>query len=297
MSKKTVQMLEHSIDHTSSNLAKIKLFRSLFVGREDVFARRYENEKKGTSGYTPCCRNQWGAGCVLKQHKKCSECTMRQYVPVSDEVIRWHLRGKDADMKTFAMGIYPMEADETVRVAVIDFDESSWRRDAILTVRKARELGLTVALEKSRSGKGAHLWFFLLTSIAAKAIREVLTYVMTLVIEEHPEVSLDSYDRIIPNQDTLPKGGFGNLIALPLQAEPRRVDNSVFVNDDWMPYADQWAYLSSVEGISRNTVEILLQKARSERRLLLPSVRMMSDSEHPWTFFLPLWSTGGMCRA
>jgi len=225
VSKKTVQMLEHSIDHTSSNLAKIKLFRSLFAGREDVFARRYENEKKGTSGYTPCCRNQWGAGCVLKQHKKCSECSVRQYVPVSDEVIRWHLRGKDADMKTFAMGIYPMEADETVRVAVIDFDESSWRRDAILTVRKARELGLSVALEKSRSGKGAHLWFFLQTSVSAKAIREVLTYVMTLVIEEHPEVSLDSYDRIIPNQDTLPKGGFGNLIALPLQAEPRRVDN------------------------------------------------------------------------
>ena len=285
-------MLEHSIDHSSSNLAKIKLFRSLFVGREDVFARRYENEKKGTSGYTPCCRNQWGAGCVLKQHKKCSECTVRQYVPVSDEVIRWHLRGKDADMKNFVMGIYPMEADETVRVAVIDFDGSSWRRDAILTVRKARELGLTVALEKSRSGKGAHLWFFLQTSVSAKAIREVLTYVMTLVIEEHPEVSLDSYDRIIPNQDTLPKGGFGNLIALPLQAEPRRADNSVFVNDDWMPYPDQWAYLSSVEGISQSTVEILLQKARSERRLLLPSVRMMSDSEHPWTFFLPLWSTG-----
>ena len=154
-------MLEHSINHSSSNLAKINLFRSLFVGREDVFARRYENEKKGTSGYTPCCRNQWGAGCVLKQHKKCSECTVRRYVPVSDEVIRWHLRGKDADMKNFVMGIYPMEADETVRVAVIDFDESSWRRDAILTVRKARELGLSVALEKSRSGKGAHLWFFL----------------------------------------------------------------------------------------------------------------------------------------
>jgi len=128
-------------------------------------------------------------------------------------------------MKNSVMGIYPMEADETVRVAVIDFDESSWRRDAILTVRKARELGLSVALEKSRSGKGAHLWFFLQTSVSAKAIREVLTYVMTLVIEEHPEVSLDSYDRIIPNQDTLPKGGFGNLIALPLQAEPRRVDN------------------------------------------------------------------------
>ncbi|MGN0833960.1 MAG: TOTE conflict system archaeo-eukaryotic primase domain-containing protein [Kiritimatiellia bacterium] len=283
---------EAPIDHTASNLEKIKLFRSIFAGRQDVFARRYENKKKGTSGYAPCCQNQWGAGCVLKQHKKCSECPVRQHIPISDEAVRWHLRGKDADMKPFVMGIYPMEADETVRVAVIDFDESSWRRDALFTVRKARVLGLSVALERSRSGKGAHLWFFLQTSVPAKSIREVLTYVMTRVIEEHPEVSLGSYDRIIPNQDTLPKGGFGNLIALPLQAEPRKMDNSVFVNDDWVPYTDQWAYLSSVERISRNTVDLLLQKARNGRRLLLPNARTVSDSERPWTFFLPLWSTG-----
>ncbi len=284
--------VEAPIDHSASNIEKIRLFRSLFAGREDVFARRYENEKKGASGYTPCCQNQWGAGCVLKRHKKCSECPVRQYVPVSEEVFRWHLRGKDAAMKSFVMGIYPMEADETVRVAVIDFDKSSWRRDALFSVRKARDLGLFVALERSRSGKGAHLWFFLQTPVLAKVIREVLTYVMTLVIEEHPEVSLDSYDRIIPNQDTLPKGGFGNLIALPLQAEPRKMGNSVFVDDDWVPYADQWAYLSSVECISRSSIEILLQKARNERRLLLPNVRTTSNGEHPWAFFLPLWSTG-----
>lgn len=259
------------IDQSSTNAEKIALFRMLFVGREDVFARRYENEKKGTSGYSPCCRNQWGAGCVLKQRKKCSECAVRQYVPVSDEVVRWHLRGKDADLRPFVMGLYPMATDETVRLSVIDFDEASWRRDALFVVRKARELELPVALEKSRSGKGAHLWFFLQTAVSAKSIREVLTYVMTLVLEEHPEVSLKSYDRIIPNQDTLPKGGFGNLIALPLQAEPRKADNSVFVNDDWVPYADQWAYLSSVERVSRVAVEVILQKARNERRMLLPS--------------------------
>lgn len=91
------------INAISTNAEKITLFRSLFMGREDVFARRYENEKKGTSGYSPCCRNQWGSGCVLKQRKKCSECAVRQYVPVSDEVVRWHLRGKDADMRPFVM--------------------------------------------------------------------------------------------------------------------------------------------------------------------------------------------------
>ena len=280
------------INASSTNAEKITLFRSLFMGREDVFARRYENEKKGTSGYSPCCRNQWGAGCVLKQRKKCSECEVRQYVPVSDEVVRWHLRGKDADMRPFVMGLYPMATDETVRLSVIDFDEASWRRDALFVVRKARELELPVALEKSRSGKGAHVWFFLQSAVSAKSIREVLTYVMTLVLEEHPEVSLKSYDRIIPNQDTLPKGGFGNLIALPLQAEPRKVDNSVFVNDDWVPYADQWAYLSSVERVSRVAVEVILQKARNERRMLLPSARTTADGDRPWAFFLPLWSTG-----
>ena len=134
------------INASSTNAEKIALFRALFVGREDVFARRYENVKKGTSGYSPCCRNQWGAGCVLKQHKKCSECAVRQYVPVSDEAVRWHLRGKDADMKPFVMGLYPMATDETVRLAVIDFDEASWRRDALFVVRKARELELPVAL-------------------------------------------------------------------------------------------------------------------------------------------------------
>ena len=280
------------INASSTNAEKIALFRALFVGREDVFARRYENVKKGTSGYSPCCRNQWGAGCVLKQHKKCSECAVRQYVPVSDEAVRWHLRGKDADMKPFVMGLYPMATDETVRLAVIDFDEASWRRDALFVVRKARELELPVALEKSRSGKGAHVWFFLQSAVSAKSIREVLTYVMTLVLEEHPEVSLNSYDRIIPNQDTLPKGGFGNLIALPLQAEPRKADNSVFVNDDWVPYSDQWAYLSSAERVSRVAVEVILQKARNERRMPLPSARTTADGERPWAFFLPLWSTG-----
>ena len=226
------------IDRNASNTEKIRFFRSLFAGREDVFARRYENPKKGTSGYSPCCRNQWGSGCVLKQHKKCGECPAREHVPVSDEVVRWHLRGRDSAMKPFVMGVYPMSADETVRLAVVDFDESAWRRDALLGAREMRAMWLPIALDKSLSGRGAHLWLFFQSPVPAKGVREALTYVLTLVLEEHPEVGLDSYDRIIPNQDTLPKGGFGSLVALPLQAEPRKTDNSVFVDDDWVPYAD-----------------------------------------------------------
>ena len=280
------------IDRNASNAEKIRFFRSLFAGREDVFARRYENPKKGTSGYSPCCRNQWGSGCVLKQHKKCGECPAREHVPISDEVVRWHLRGRDSAMKPFVMGVYPMSADETVRLAVVDFDASAWRRDALRVARKMRAMGLPVALERSRSGRGAHLWLFFQSPVPAKGVREALTYVLTLVLEGHPEVGLDSYDRIIPNQDTLPKGGFGSLVALPLQAEPRKIDNSVFVDDDWVPYADQWAYLSSVAKVDLAALESLLRKARGEHRLLLPQPQTVADSERPWEFFLPLWSTG-----
>lgn len=280
------------IDRNASNAEKIRFFRSLFLGREDVFARRYENPKKGTSGYSPYCRNQWGSGCVLKQHKKCGECPVCEHEPVSDEVVRCHLRGRDDAMKPFVMGIYPMLGDETVRLAVIDFDESAWRRDALLVVRKMRAMGLPAALEKSRSGRGAHLWLFFQSPIPAKSVRETLTYVLTLVLEEHPEIGLDSYDRIIPSQDTLPKGGFGSLVALPLQAEPRKVDNSVFVNDDWVPYADQWTYLSSVKKVDIAVLDGLLRKARGEHRILLPRPQTVADSERPWEFFLPLWTTG-----
>ena len=284
-----------SIDGRASNAEKVRFFRSLFCGREDVFARRYENAKKGTHGYTPCCRNQWGPGCILKVHGKCSDCSARESVPVSDEVLRWHLRGKDEKMKPFTMAVYPMLQDETVRFAVIDFDKSSWRRDALIVARHARDIGWPAALERSRSGHGAHLWFFFSSPIFARRVREALTYLLTCVLEAHPEVGLDSYDRIIPCQDTLTKVGFGNPIALPLQAEPRRIGNSVFVNDDGVPYADQWAYLSSVKRLTPVDVEILCRRAQSENRRLLPNAQTpSSDSERPWEFFMPLWSTGNI---
>ena len=280
------------VDRASTNDEKVRLFRALFAGRADVFARRYENAKKGTSGYSPFCRNQWSSGCALRRHGKCADCPVRQFVPVSDEAVRAHLRGKDANLKPFVMGIYPMSADETVRLAVIDFDESAWRRDALLVVRKARELALPPALEVSRSGRGAHLWFFFQSPVPARIARAALTHVLTRVLEEHPEVGLESYDRIIPCQDTLPRGGFGSLVALPLQAEARRADRSVFVNDDWVPYADQWAFLSSVTRIGRVALEVLLRKERDGRQLFLSVAHAAADGARPWEFFLPLWSAG-----
>ena len=154
--------MAESIDNGSSNEKKVALFRNLFFGRQDVYARRFENAKSGRSGYFPECANKWKR-------------------------------------------------------------ESSWRRDVAMIVKIVRKLGLPVALERSRSGKGAHLWFFLGEDIAARTVRAALTYLLTVTLEEHPEIGLSSYDRIIPCQDTLTKGGLGNLIALPLQREPRQM--------------------------------------------------------------------------
>lgn len=279
------------INRNSSNGEKVQLFRSLFGGRGDVFAKRYDNAKTGKKGYSPCCENQWVHGlCGLMRGAKCAECPSRKLTPVSDEIIRWHLRGKDGRQKPFEMGAYPMSKDETVPFAVIDFDESSWRRDALCVTRKVRELGLPAALERSRSGKGAHIWFFFEESISARMVRAALFYIITLTLEEHPEISLDSYDRIIPNQATLPKGGFGNLVALPLQAAARKIGNSCFVNDDWMPYDDQWSFLSAIRRISKEEVVALVERSKSENRSLIEVGTSARNEDKPWIFFLPLWS-------
>ena len=280
------------VDQSSSNDEKVKFFLALFVGRGDVFARRFDNAKTGKKGYSPYCENQWVHGlCGLMRGIKCADCPNRKMLPVSEEVVRWHLRGKDSRQKPFEMGAYPMAKDETVKFAVMDFDKSSWRRDALFVVGKVRELGLPVALERSRSGKGAHIWFFFSESISARMARAALSYIITLTLESHPEISLDSYDRIIPNQATLPKGGFGNLIALPLQFEARKVDNSCFVNDDWVPYRDQWAFLSSIRRLTKTEVAALVERSKSENRSLIEVGSAVRDEDRPWTFFLPLWST------
>ena len=275
---------------SSSNQEKVEFFRRLFLGREDVFARRFDNAKTGKKGYSPVCENQWKAGiCGLAKGVKCSTCEHRRFVPYSDEVVRWHLRGVDAQRKPFEIGVYPMLSDETARFAAIDFDKSSWRRDALLVMRQFRKLDIPVALEKSRSGKGAHIWLFLSEPQPVKAIRELMTFILTLTLEKHSEIGLDSYDRIIPNQDTMPKGGFGSLIALPLQRAARTIDNSVFVNDDWVPYPDQWAFLASLNRLDNTSFNILLHRARSENRTLLPTSADSSNPSQPWSFFLPLW--------
>ena len=118
------------VNQTSSSQAKIALFRSLFRGREDVYPRRFESRKTGKSGYAPACANEWVRGICEKPRIKCAECPNRRFLPVTDDVIRWHLSGHDADGQPFVAGVYPLLQDETCFFLAVDFDKAGWREDA-----------------------------------------------------------------------------------------------------------------------------------------------------------------------
>ena len=269
--------------HSSAD-AKIRLFRSLFRGRDDVYPRRFESRKTGRSGYAPACGNEWVRGICEKPRIKCAECQYRQFLPLSDEVVRWHLSGFDHAGEPFVAGIYPMLQDETCFFLAADFDKDGWREDSLAFMETCRAFGVPAALERSRSGGGGHVWLFFEEAVTAASARRLGSFVLTETMERQPEVGFDSYDRFFPNQDTLPHGGFGNLIALPLQKQPCDLGYSVFLDDQMVPHTDQWAFLSSVERIGRGTIEDLIRDA--ERRGRIVGVRFPpvdEDEPEPWT--------------
>jgi superfamily II DNA or RNA helicase/very-short-patch-repair endonuclease len=273
-----------AITSRSSPENKIRFFRSLFRGREDIYPRRFESRKTGRAGYQPACGNEWVRGVCEKPKIKCSECRHQRFLPVTDEVIRWHLSGKDAHAQPFVAGVYPMLLDETCWFLAIDLDQDHWREDTQAVVDTCGKIGLPIAVERSRSGNGAHIWMFFNEAISARLARSLGSHVLTVTMDSRPDLGLRSYDRLFPHQDTLPKGGFGNLIALPLQHEPRQRGNSVFIDAAFEPHADQWGYLASIRKIERSTVEAIVREA--ERRGTVLGVRIAEsddeDERMPW---------------
>ena len=227
------------VDRSCSPAAKIALFRSLFRGRDDVYPLRFESRKTGKCGYRPACGNEWVHGVCRKPAIKCTACLNQRFLPVTDEVVSRHLTGKDDVERDFVMGVYPILLDETCFFLAMDFDKADWQRDVSTALKTFRRLGIPAALERSRSGRGGHVWVFFEEAIPAVLARKMGAFILTETMEQRPDVGLDSYDRFFPNQDTLPKGGFGNLIALPLQNGPREHGNSVFVDDRFNAYPDQ----------------------------------------------------------
>jgi superfamily II DNA or RNA helicase/very-short-patch-repair endonuclease len=274
---------DRAVDSRSSASMKVMLFRSLFRGREDVYARRFESQKSGRSGYQPDCANEWVRGVCEKPKIKCADCPHQRFRPVTDAVVTWHLQGHDAAGAPFVMGVYPMLQDETSFFLAVDFDKNSWRADASAFLETCHLLSIPAALERSRSGNGAHIWIFFDRAIPASLARRLGAHILTETMERRPELGLRSYDRFFPNQDTLPKGGFGNLIALPLQKHPRDRENSVFLDPHFAPYADQWAFLSTIQRIDRPTVEHVLEQAEATGRIVGVLVPPTEEETHvPW---------------
>ena len=274
-----MDLISGPVDQTSSPQEKIALFRSLFRGREDVYPRRFESRKTGRSGYAPACANEWIRGVCEKLRIKCTECPNRRFLPVTDDVIRWHLSGCDAEGQPFVAGVYPLLQDETCFFLAVDFDKAGWRDDAAAFLEACRHLNLPAALERSRSGRGGHVWFFFEEAIPAALARRLGSHVLTETMEGRPDIGLDSYDRLFPNQDTMPQGGFGNLITLPLQRAPRKQDNTVFLDNAFVPWADQWAFLASVRKIGRPQVEEIVEDAERRGRILGVRLPPQDDGE------------------
>jgi superfamily II DNA or RNA helicase len=278
-----VKPLPRSIDRLASPDEKIALFRSLFRGRADVYPRRFESRTTGRSGYAPACAYEWVRGICEKPRIKCADCTVRRFLPVTDDVVRWHLSGRDEAGVPFVAGVYPLQIDETCHFLAVDFDKADWRDDALAFARVCRARSLHAAIERSRSGQGAHVWMFFEDALPAALARRLGAHLLTEAMDVHPTLGFDSYDRLFPNQDTLPQGGFGNLIALPLQRQARAQGNAVFVDDGWEPLPDQWAYLASLRCTPRAAVEALVQDAERHGRIV--GVRLPPDEEDdraPW---------------
>ena len=275
------QNLKSAVDNTSDSDAKIRLFMSLFKGRSDVYATRWENKIKDTSGYSPVCLNQWRAGVCWKPRIACSKCENKDYAVLDENVIENHLRGN------IVVGVYPMLQDETCNFLAIDFDKADWKRDISVVINVCLNLNIPVAVERSRSGKGGHIWFFFEIPVSAALARKFGTTLLTVAMEERHEICFKSYDRLFPSQDIMPKGGLGNLIALPLQKAARINFNSEFINENFQSYEDQWAFLSSIERIPQSLLKKIISELSAGHELGLLKQDDEEDSGKPWATSRP----------
>jgi hypothetical protein len=209
------------VTNTSPSYEKVELFRRLFAGRPDVFPVRWENRKTGRSGYSPACANEWVKGICRKPKIKCGDCPHKKFIPPDEGVMEKHLRGGDGRSGDFVVGVYPLLPGDTCWFLAADFDKASWAEDANALLETCRANGVPAGLERSRSGNGGHVWIFFSEPVAARVARQLGSVLITETMERRPEIGFASYDRLFPNQDSMPLGGFGNLIALPLQSTAR----------------------------------------------------------------------------
>ena len=265
---------------------RIRLFQSLFKGREDVFARRWFSKTTGKSGYQPVCINEWKQGICDKKKYRCAICPNRNFAPLTTQDMYRHLEGKD-EYCCDVVGLYAIMQDNNCAFLCADFDDKNckygYKEDVLAYVGVCREWLIPYAIERSRSGNGAHVWIFFEAPLPASKARRLGNAILTEAMTRNGQMSFNSYDRFFPNQDYLPEGGFGNLVALPLQGQARRKQNSVFVDNDFLVYKDQWAFLYNLKKIQESTIDQLLRLHYQEE---LGKLSMSSESK-PWVTPLP----------
>lgn len=240
-----------------SNEEKVKLFMEVFKARTDLYAKRWENNKTGKSGYTPVCKNDFNIYKCDKKKVKCSECPYRELLPLTEEIILQHLKGE----KT--IGIYLLLPGDMCNFLAIDFDKKTFEKDVTEFWNTCDELNIPIYVERSRSGNGAHVCIFFEESMPAKIARKMRNILLTKTMEK-TSLDLDSYDRLFPNQDTMPKGGFGNLIALPFQGECSKKGNTVFVDKYFEVQKNQLNILSNIKKMKSDDIYEFINKYKDD---------------------------------
>ena len=270
LNNKDIPLEQQTIKQHLSLEEKVDVFRNLFKGREDVFARRWHSRTSGKSGYQPVCRNEWDRQLCNKKKYKCAECPNRLFKPLEYEDIYRHLEGKTPDGQD-VIGAYAILADSNCNFLCADFDDKScehgYKKDVLAYVGVCKDWDIPCSIERSRSGNGAHVWIFFEQSLPASKARRLGNTILTEAMERYGRMTFKSYDRFFPNQDRLPEGGFGNLVALPLQGKARKEGNSVFVNENFTVYESQWDYLLQIKRISETMIDAILVKHRTDSEL------------------------------
>ncbi|WP_022950854.1 TOTE conflict system archaeo-eukaryotic primase domain-containing protein [Leucothrix mucor] len=273
---KRQSLIQQQNSQTQSKLTiqqKISVFESLFKGRTDIFATRWQSTK-GRSGYSVACDNEWVKGLCEKPRIKCSECVNRKYTLLNQQVLYDHLSGRQV------VGLYPLLPDNSCYLLAADFDKAGWQ-DAVKAMSEAcSQFDIPHTIEVSRSGNGAHLWIFFSEPVQAKEVRLLGFSLLDKAMEIYPSLSFDAYDRLFPSQDIMPEGGFGNLIALPLQKEARKSGYSCFVGQSLLPYSDQWDHLAQIKTVSQQTLSKLLSQISPS--LIQPQEQDLADRSLPW---------------
>ncbi|MDP2831079.1 MAG: DEAD/DEAH box helicase family protein [Candidatus Omnitrophota bacterium] len=255
---------------------KVKLFKELFRGRTDVYAKHWLSRKTGKSGYSPVCKNEWVPKICQRSTIRCSECPNREFLPFDESVILKHLNG------SLVLGIYPLLDGDICHFLAVDFDKEGWQDNITAFKQTCAENNVPVAIERSRSGNGAHAWIFFEDTLPAFTVRRLGSFLLTETMSKHYQLDMKSYDRLFPNQDTLPKGGFGNLIALPLQKEAVRFGNSLFVDDNFKPYPDQWSFLGSIKKMPIDEAEHLANNAAAQGKVIGVRISPTEEADPPW---------------